>query len=387
MFGTMSIGGVLDVAIGLMFIYFLLAQVATGLQEVIAGWFAWRGSYLTKSVDVLMSNDNGAAFSFLKDFVTTHFLPGAPPTHAETAVKGSPIQGGVAGLTEDQTLIKLQDVMRHPLMRGNPSANPSYIPAQKFAMALLDLLRNGSQAPLFTQAEATVKILPDGQLKNTLSVFIRDAGGDVDKLRTHIENWFDDAMDELSAIYKRLSRFAMLLLGLIIAVSVNVDSIRVAKFLWASPAAASDLADAAQQAKNDNCKDAPCQEAAGQAALTKLRGFKLPIGWDFNVPTPPGDSKVQSDDDACTKMLTDKDYNQRLADVQQCHGLVAQNLPGNWNRIVLIAKQLPGWLITAIAVSLGAPFWFGLMQNLLNLRSDAKPPRADAKQTPAPKTS
>ena len=46
-----------------------------------------------------------------------------------------------------------------------------------------------------------------------------------------------------------------------------------------------------------------------------------------------------------------------------------------------------GWLITAIAVSLGAPFWFGLMQNLLNLRSDTKPPRADAKQTPAPKTS
>ena len=40
MFGTMSIGGVLDVAIGLMFIYFLLAQIATGLQEVLAGFAA-----------------------------------------------------------------------------------------------------------------------------------------------------------------------------------------------------------------------------------------------------------------------------------------------------------------------------------------------------------
>ena len=384
MFGTMSIGGILDVAIGLMFIYFLLAQVATGLQEVIAGWFAWRGSYLTKAVDVLMSNDDGAAFSFLKDFVTTHFLPGAPPTHAETVMNGPPIQGGT-GLTDEQTLIKLQDVMRHPLMRGNPSANPSYIPAQKFSMAILDLLRNGSQAPLFTQAEATVAKLPAGQLKNTLSVFIRSAGGDVDKLRTHIETWFDDAMDELSAIYKRLSRFAMLFLGLIVAVAVNADSIRVAKFLWASPAAASDLADAAQQAKNDNCKDASCQEAAGQAALTKLRGFKLPIGWDFSEP--PVDNKVESDNDACIKMLTEKDYNLRLADVQQCHGLIAQNLPGIWNCIVMIAKHIPGWLITAIAVSLGAPFWFGLMQNLLNLRSDTKPPRADATPTASLKIS
>jgi hypothetical protein len=287
--------------------------------------------------------------------------------------------------TPDQWLTKIQDVMNHPLMRGTPAANPSYIPAQKFSMALLDLLRDGSHAPLFTQAEATVNNLPDGQLKKTLSVFIRDAGGDVDKLRTHIETWFDDAMAELSAIYKHLSRFAMIILGLIVAVVLNVDSIRVARFLWASPAAAGDLADAAQQAKNGgSSQPAAAQEAAGQAALTKLRGFKLPIGWDFSEAKPAtegtapaaADSQTPASPDPCANITAGADHNQLLTNVQQCYGLAAET---NW------LVHIPGWLITAIAVSLGAPFWFGLMQTLFNLRTNTKPPRADAK--PAPKTS
>jgi hypothetical protein len=412
MFGTMSIGGVLDVAIGLMFIYFLLAQIATGLQEVLAGFAAWRGSYLTKGVDVLMSNDN-VAFNFWKDFFATHFLPRAPPTEAErklanppppqpqqAAAAAPPQQPQPAAAppphTPAQLLTNIQNVMNHPLMRGNPSANPPYIPAQKFSMALLDLLRNGSQAPLFTQAEATVNNLPNGQLKETLSVFIRDAGGDIDKLRTHIETWFDDAMDELSTIYKRLSRFAMLIIGLIVAVAVNVDSIRVAKFLWASPVAASDLANAAQQAKSGaSDQNAAAQEAAGQAALTQLRGLTLPIGWHFAddatkgaattapaLPLPPQTSGA-TEKDACVQP-PGAIYSVRLSAVQKCHGLDMQNWPTDTRDRIM---RVVGWLITAIAISLGAPFWFGLMQNLLNIRSASKPPRADATPAPAPKTS
>jgi hypothetical protein len=44
-----------------------------------------------------------------------------------------------------------------------------------------------------------------------------------------------------------------------------------------------------------------------------------------------------------------------------------------------ILAALPGWILTAIAVSLGAPFWFGLLQQVVNLRNaGSKPPRADA---------
>jgi hypothetical protein len=45
-----------------------------------------------------------------------------------------------------------------------------------------------------------------------------------------------------------------------------------------------------------------------------------------------------------------------------------------WNRWTLL-----GGLITGFAISLGAPFWFGLLQNIMNLRAAGTPPQhADA---------
>jgi hypothetical protein len=35
--------------------------------------------------------------------------------------------------------------------------------------------------------------------------------------------------------------------------------------------------------------------------------------------------------------------------------------------------SLPGWLLTALAVSLGAPFWFDLLNKLMVIRSTRKP--------------
>jgi hypothetical protein len=45
-----------------------------------------------------------------------------------------------------------------------------------------------------------------------------------------------------------------------------------------------------------------------------------------------------------------------------------------WNRWTLLS-----WVITGFAISLGAPFWFGLLQNIMNLRGARAPPqRSDA---------
>ncbi|MBK7407801.1 MAG: hypothetical protein IPJ40_06805 [Saprospirales bacterium] len=31
-----------------------------------------------------------------------------------------------------------------------------------------------------------------------------------------------------------------------------------------------------------------------------------------------------------------------------------------------------GWLVTAIAISLGAPFWFDMLRKMVNIRSSGK---------------
>ena len=39
----------------------------------------------------------------------------------------------------------------------------------------------------------------------------------------------------------------------------------------------------------------------------------------------------------------------------------------------MLASSVMGWLITAIAVMLGAPFWFNLLNKLISLRTALKP--------------
>ncbi|RPH79952.1 MAG: hypothetical protein EHM80_06530 [Nitrospiraceae bacterium] len=72
-------------------------------------------------------------------------------------------------------------------------------------------------------------------------------------------------------------------------------------------------------------------------------------------------------------------------------------LPIGWSRESKDPKALPsdvgGWalkiiglLLTAIAVSLGAPFWFDVLNKLINIRSAGKQPeRARQEKDPASK--
>lgn len=64
----------------------------------------------------------------------------------------------------------------------------------------------------------------------------------------------------------------------------------------------------------------------------------------------------------------------------------APKLPIGWTHAAPRWWQhIPGWLLTALAASLGAPFLFNGPQRLLSLRnSGAKPVRADESRAPRP---
>ena len=47
--------------------------------------------------------------------------------------------------------------------------------------------------------------------------------------------------------------------------------------------------------------------------------------------------------------------------------------PGFSQWITLIGMHWPGWLLTAFAVSFGAPFWFDLLSKFMTVRSTLKP--------------
>jgi hypothetical protein len=46
-------------------------------------------------------------------------------------------------------------------------------------------------------------------------------------------------------------------------------------------------------------------------------------------------------------------------------------------------QRIIGWMLTAVAVSLGAPFWFDLLNRFMNLRNSVKAPDEAAQKKAA----
>lgn len=299
----MSLGAVVDVAIGLIFVYLLLGLLVSVLQETLTGFASLRGRGLRAALQALLSAEASG--------------------------------GGKSQL--------FLDVFAHPLIRDlSPSKLPSYVPSRNFALALIAALRAGDSArPLFSQIESAVAKLPQGPTRTALETLLTDAAGDVAKLQQNLETWFDDVMDRVSGAYKRCSHAFALILGLLIAFACNVDTINVAKTLWQDPAArAAVVAGAAQYVKDHPQLTTGGKDIELNQVLDRL---PLPLGWPNGIVLP------------------------------------SSGVGDGW-------WALLGWLMTGLAVSLGAPFWFDTLQRFLNIRAAGqKPLRSDA-ASPAPTT-
>ena len=430
----MTLSLTLDVAISIIFVFVLAALLASTVNEMISGILKLRGVYLTKAIESLTSLDTANVFRWggVAGWFFAHFRQSTPTVTAAVdqaalaitdaaktaaaaagasaasvqtafttalaaypalASRFAPMRQSVASAaasataTADSVLAVIQPIggvanlQNHPLLVGTPSSLPSYVPARDFAAALLSVLHDGSAATPIVQVKTTIQALPDGDLKTQLLAFVAAGADDLDKLRTRIENWFDDTMERLSGIYARSSQYVMLVLGLLIAVGMNVNAIELAKIFWDQPAMSKAISDSAahfvsQQGGNlFGCVSGSPQPAgatgdagkSGTAApacatladiQTVLDQQQLPIGRsaDVNFFGCPYLGKTAADHAARHWKLT-----------KSCAG-------GNWK-----LWTVAGWVVTAFAVSLGAQFWFGLLSQLMNLRAAGdKPDRANA---------
>lgn len=250
------------------------------------------------------------------------------------AMRANNLEAGIRNLLEDPNASGIADkLLVHPLIArlAKDGKKPSYIPSRTFALALMDSLGSANKQadgdPVAT-LKATVAELPEGGLKTSLSVLIADAQGDAARLVGNIGTWFDDKMDRVSGWYKRKVKLLMLGIAFVLAAGLNVDSIHVAESLWSDPGLRAAIVAEAQSARNP---------ATGQPDFVQidqqLHALSLPMGW--HAPEQGG----------------------------------APFGP----------TTLLGWLITAICVSLGAPFWFDALEKALNIRAAGnKPQRASS---------
>ena len=275
---------VLDVAIGLVFVFLLLSLVCSALNEIIEGFVKQRAAHLEAGIKELIGEvGKPDSVAFIEKLYNHSLI-------------NSLYHGRFGGTGKDKATL------------------PSYIPSANFALAVLDLRNRGVTLP--------------ANIKGAMDTFVDLAGTDPAKLQQYVEDWYNSAMDRVSGWYKRHCQRILLGLGLATTVLINVDCIQIGQRLFTD----SSLRDAVtEMAKSHVKQNAPAAESdAGTQLTTNLKsldGMGLPLGW----PEAGG---------------------------------------WEWNSF---GMHLLGWLLTAFAVSLGAPFWFDLLSKFMAVRSALKP--------------
>lgn len=340
----MSLDVPLQVAIALAFIYALTSLLASAVQELIASCAKLRARNLAEGLRQILQNDAPADGD-----VKRRSLFG------RTTVTGSTLFGSV---------------LSHPLVHGGSTGKlPSYASSHNLALALLDRLKGTSPDLVFTDIRAQVALLPDGAAKTSLLALLADARNDVDLLQKRLETWFDDAMERMSGAYKRWTQVTTLVIGLVTAVVLNIDTIHIVQTLWSDPG----QRNAATATVEAYLREHPLSTIKPQNVSATRPG--TPAGAkpnDASSGTPPADPQPAAPPADDLTGAEVKRVIAQLTDLPLPIGAPWPNAALGWPIAIL------GWLLTAVAVSLGAPFWFDTLQRLANLRgAGAKPKRAD----------
>lgn len=353
MFGSQ----ILEIVIGLSLVYLLFSILLTSLNEVVEGVSKRRARVLRRAITELLAERGNPAFTaaFYRHPLISALYRGEAPRDADQradrraetagATKGfgaalRPLSGMVATMGDGVAIL------------GEKRRAPTYIPSRNFALALIDL---AEQPEAVAGTGGALTLPPDVSRVYTLAVRVHD--GDINGVRRDLEAWFDSAMDRASGWYKRGTQWRLFVGGLILAVAANVNSLTLAQHL----------------AVND---------AARAAMLRVAEGVARPTGSVATDPAATEESKsserAQDANGGQTSPLTPEQA------VKLTNTLREAGLPIGWsaaNWALLEAQSGPGgvvqiafgYVLTALALALGAPFWFDLLNKFMVIRSTVKP--------------
>jgi len=247
-----------------------------------------------------------------------------------------------------------QKILEHPVIAASAPPGkklPSYIASRNFALALLDTvapMKDAAQPRTIQSLRASIAALPQTNLRNTLLGFIDSAKGDLESVHKKIERWFDDTMERASGWYKRTAQKLIFGAGLVLCLALNADTFQIAKELWS---------------------DEALRTAVVTQATERVR--------EGNSVNPP-------DSSASVVKADSLPISDQLLQVGEAIR-AAQPLPFGWSheqngalRAIFawprgLFKFL-GILVSSFAILMGAPFWFDMLNKIINLRISGNPP-------------
>ena len=406
---------VLEVAIGMAFLFLAVSLICTAIREWLEGILKWRAMDLERGLRTLLDDGDGSV---------TGDLLRHPMLYSLFSGHYDPAQLRSSWLSPGKGSLHMRLSQRRNL--------PSYIPAAQFAVALLDSVARGPvqagsmASAAVADADAANSTAATGQytlhpsalsvdglrssalnlasphLQRVVLAALDHSNGDLALARQNIERWFDGTMDRVSGWYKRRTQALLFVLGLAVAAAMNIDALHVMQRLTVDQtlrenvvseatqlvAAAARAASAPKTTATPTSPTSPPRGSvagrtpagnrpvAGQAAPTvsaasaplarvdetrqALERLAMPIGWrDWTLASDgTGASEL-------TRALPVPLQLCRPVDAAPC--VRAKWLARDWLMV------LCGWLLTAFGVMLGAPFWFDVLNKFVVIRATVKP--------------
>jgi|GEM_PF-3450681 len=191
--------------------------------------------------------------------------------------------------------------------------------------------------------EVAVKQLKDSKLKTLLETFINSAGGDYDKLLKNVETWYNDYMDRVTGWFKVRSQKRMIFVALPLAIIFNLNFLNIGRKLFTDKTQTAVLVNMAENWK----------PVSGDTVITTANDFQKAM----QLKTQTIDSIQKAN---VPMWWAQSDVNEFRT---------------RWWWCIL------GWLLMAVAMVMGAPFWYDLLNKFVNMRKAGMKPNTDTSKT------
>jgi hypothetical protein len=318
----MNLTAWVDVAIGLTIIYLSASLFVTIINEYIAQWMNLRGKDLYEALKRLIDDqstrkflkNNPALALFFDDMDTKK-----AGSYVDTIVLARTLVGSLAA----------------PVLGPAPAA----------------------QAPTpgaMEQVAAGLQNMQNSALKTHLQAVVRSASNDMNSIVTAVSEWAERSLTMLGEQYKRKLQRISFGIGLGIAVAFNLDTTALVGHLY----------------KDKNARDAAVAVAERLTAQTDQKIFEKCTDMSH---------EQRKADPSCGPILG-------LIDTVLYRNKTMGSLPIGWDTAAIPTiefsfdfsfwrfKRIVGWVLTALAISLGAPFWFDLLNQFVNVRHGMRKP-------------
>jgi hypothetical protein len=268
-------------------------------------------------------------------------------------------------------------VMNHPMVRESTiyrkfggqdleyKYQPDWVDPKYFSQAFADLL---------VKAKATsdpTKLLP-AELSGTVQYFLdqldKNVYQNVEELAEDIEKWFDGRMYNLTELFREYSRVWLAGIAIGVTLFFNLNTIAVSQALWQGPTLRAAVVEAAGSQVSIGASD----------SNVEINTEGIPLGEEGteDAPSPQASPEeernpVQIFQEELNVLDLPVGWTEQELDVFYLPSFLAQTTDAdrasmNWFSMVM------GWILTVLAVMLGAPFWYTVLTNLVSIRQGEK---------------